>query len=466
MGQFKYTKGEKEINKVLKMNQIISKETHDSMANTRAAADSCIAESEKLLRSLGMGAKVDKAKREAHTAAQNAEFKYKPEIKSWDSLVTDANAMIPESIKLEDILTPAEIENAFQELDEINEAFSRKTSIVNKTDLIFLAIATALQVTKSLLYPYVAQKTGYGDSFNPDNRLAHNDKVIEKAHKNANDAFKIKHQKRNPNGYWINMVYQTVPYDAIKGSASVGLGMSGVNHRLKTLGHDPILGWLFGTANILTDTITLNNFSTYRVTRNPLVITPNKIDPVTLLAECMEMIKGDKMNLPAALFTQAAHLKSDVYTKKGLPVPILGTFNESFATELYKNQYDALCLARDAKYIAGSAGITLLIDMIIGLVHSLFYNPDRDGEKSLYQVRTRKILLISNTLASSSSVISACITQNPKNLDIGGLLVTAMHLFSDIRFMAKVKKEYVEGEIDKKLQAELNELDALYESMV
>ena len=189
MGQFKYTKEEKEINKVLKMNQIISKETLDSMANARNSADSCIAESEKLLRSIGMGAKVDKAKREAHTAAQNAEFKYKPEIKSWDSLVTDANAMIPESIKLEDILTPAEIENAFQELDEINEAFSKKTSIINKTDLIFLAIATALQVTKSLLYPYVAQKTGYGDSFNPDNRLAHNDKVIEKAHKNLRQSY-------------------------------------------------------------------------------------------------------------------------------------------------------------------------------------------------------------------------------------------------------------------------------------
>lgn len=466
MGKFKYTKGEQEINKVLKMNQMISKETYESMSDTRAVADSCIAESEKLLRSFGMGAEVDKTKREAHTAAQNAKFTYKPEPRAWDTLVTESDAMIPEPVVLEDILTSAEIESAFKELDEINAAFSRKTSIINKTDLIFLAIATALQVIKSLLYPYIAQKAGYGDSFNPENRFDHNDKVIEKAHKSSNDAFKSKHQKRNPNGYWINMVYQTVPYDAIKGSASAGLGMSGVNHRVKTLGHDPILGWLFGTANILTDTITLNNFSTYRVTRNPLAITPNMIDPVTLLAECMEMIKGDKMNLPAALFTQAAHLKSDVYTKKGLPVPILGTFNESFATELYKNQYDALCLVRDAKFIAGSAGITLLIDMIISLVHSLFYNADRDGEKSLYEVRTKKILLISNAIASTSSVIATCITQNPKNLDIGGLIVTVMHLFSDIRFMAKVKKEYIEGEIDKKLQAELDELDVLYKSMI
>ena len=81
MGKFKYTKGEQEINKVLKMNQMISKETYESMSDTRAVADSCIAESEKLLRSFGMGAEVDKTKREAHTAAQNAKFTYKPEPK-------------------------------------------------------------------------------------------------------------------------------------------------------------------------------------------------------------------------------------------------------------------------------------------------------------------------------------------------------------------------------------------------
>lgn len=170
------------------------------------------------------------------------------------------------------------------------------------------------------------------------------------------------------------------------------------------------------------------------------------------------------MNLPAALFTCTFEV-GRIY-KKGLPVPILGAFNESFVTELYKNQYDALCLARDMKFIAGSAGITLLIDMVISLVHSLFYNADRDGEKSLYQVRTRKILLISNTLASTSSVIAACITQNPKSLDLGGFPVTVMHLFRDTHFMEKVKKEYVEGEIDKKLQAEWDELDALYKSMI
>ena len=170
------------------------------------------------------------------------------------------------------------------------------------------------------------------------------------------------------------------------------------------------------------------------------------------------------MNLPAAIFSEAIHMKSDFFTKRGLPVPVLSTFNESFATELYNSQYDALCLLRDLKFAGGSASISVLFDIIIGLVHNVF-NPNKD-EKKLYEVRTRKILLISNVIASSSSVIAACITKNPKQLDIGGLLTTTAHLFFDLRFIAKIKKEFFETEIQKRLQVEIDNLDDLYNAML
>lgn len=463
MGFFKFTKDEKDVNKVMKMNQDISQEVTDSMADTRKKADSAISESEELLRSLGMGGQVVQAKAKAKTTAQDSEFAYKPEIMSWEDLVNEANGCIPQEVSIEQLLTPSEINSAFREVKQINKEFSRQTGIINKTDLSFLAIATALQTAKSLVYPMIAQKNGYASPFDKSSRSGHS--FFESEHKKSARKFVEEHQKKNPNGYWVNMVYQTVPYDAIKGSKNaLGRGLTGNDHRLRTLGHDPVLGWIFGTMNILTDTITLNTFTTYRVSRNPLVVTPEIVTPMALISETAEMIKGDRMNLPAAIFTEAIHLKSDVYSKCGLPVPVLSTFNESFATELYKSQYDALCMARDMKFITGSAGISLLIDIITGLVHSLFYNPKKDKNKEMYQVRTRKILLISNTIASSSSVIATCITKNPKNLDIGGLLVTLTHLFTDIRFIAKIKQEFVEAETNKRLQAELDELDNLYNS--
>ncbi len=463
MGIFKYTKGEEELNKVIKMNQAMSDETRKMMSDTAAMADSSIAESEALLRSLGMGKQLAQAKQQAKEKAEASPIiEHKPEILSWDTLVKQANAQFPDPVELEDILTPAEINAAFREAEKINAEFSSRTSIGNKTDLSFLMIATALQTAKALIYPYIAQQFGYGDTVDTSQRPDH--KFFEKEHKQAARNFRDKHQANHPNGEWINIAFRSVPYDTIRGSKDVlGVGLTGNDHRLRTLGHDPVLGWIFGTANILTDTMTLNTLQTYRITRTPkMAVTPMQIDPITLLQETYEMIKADKMNLPAAIFAQGAHLKSDVYSKRGLPVPVLSTINESFATELYKSQYDALCFARDAKFVAGSAGISIILDMIIGLIHTLFYDSKKEPDRHLYEVRTKKILLISNMIATSSSVIAACITENPKQLDIGGLLVTIAHLFSDVRFIARVKQEFVESQIQERVQAVLDEVDEMY----
>ena len=77
---------------------------------------------------------------------------------------------------------------------------------------------------------------------------------------------------------WIEVIESGVPYDTIKGTAALGLGIGGTNHRCKTLGHDPILGWVFGTANILTNTMTLSDLRTYRVEKGyvqpPLIPLP------------------------------------------------------------------------------------------------------------------------------------------------------------------------------------------------
>ena len=54
----------------MKLNQQISEEITKDMSETRAAADASIAESEALLRFLGMGKQVDEAKKKAKTVAK------------------------------------------------------------------------------------------------------------------------------------------------------------------------------------------------------------------------------------------------------------------------------------------------------------------------------------------------------------------------------------------------------------
>jgi len=465
VSRFKYSDEEKNLNKILKMNQDVSKSLlNDSeISSTRREADVNIDASIELLRSLGKDVDVEKLSSKIGSKSNSSKLEHQPVMEEWDDIVRQANEHTLTPVVLEDIMSECEIIEAFQELDKINREFSRKTSIINKTDLSFLAIATALQVAKSLIFPYVAEKFHYGESVDKSERLAHNDKSIEQAHRKANDDFRDENLKKHEKGHWINILYQTPAYDITKGSTDLGINMGGAYHRMYTLGHDPILGWVFGTMNILTDVITLNNFQSYRVKRNPMKISKDYVPMGVMFKESYEWIKDDYLNLPAAIFAQAQHLKSDEYTKIGLPMPILSSINEEFASKLYKSNYDTLCLARDLKIVGASFVVSMVIDIIISLIHGLFRN--EDVPKDEFEVRTRKILLISNSIASASTIINAGITSNPKNLDIGSLLNTVTHLFMDIRFISKIKKEFIESEIGCRLQKELDEIDRMYEQI-
>jgi hypothetical protein len=264
----------------------------------------------------------------------------------------------------------------------------------------------------------------------------------------------------------MNIVFNGVPYDVTRGSTNFGIHMEGQYHRLHTLGHDPILGWIFGTINILSDTITLDKeyfFQTFNVCM--------KVGEKRWTSRCarhfafesaIESIREDKNRLPAAIFAQGLHLKSDIFTKTGLQVPLIEAFQPEKASELYKKGYDTLKLLtdnKDALKVANAVAavgfqtvVAILINLIISLVHGLFYDIEKHGDRDLYEAKTRKILSISNAIASTSNLIwvgaNAYIgNENAwKYLDIGGIAVTMHRLISDTQFIRQVKAEFLEKE--------------------
>ena len=104
--------------------------------------------------------------------------------------------------------------------------------------------------------------------------------------------------------------------------------------------------------------------------------------------------------------------------------------------------------------------MSIFINMVVGLVHGLSYDPARDGERKFFEARTRKILLLSNSLASAGNLAFCTVTENLGKLDLGGLIVTAGRLFSDVRFITRLKEEFIEKEIDKSIREELASIDA------
>lgn len=452
MGSYQYTAGEKDVNKVLKYQQEQLNDMAAQLKQGNASLVARIKDSEELLQSLGYTLPQAPRKYVENNAAVPV-----PVTESWDAIVAQAEKQVTDAPELGDFLTEAEFQQAYRDLERIDEEFQKCTGL-NTTDTAVLLVAAALQTLRWVLTPKI------GEPYDPSKRLT--DKEGDAHVKKYKDAFVEKHKRTgsNPGGWaaekksqghrmrqsegktWIEIIESGVPYDTIKGTAALGLGIGGTNHRCKTLGHDPILGWVFGTANILTNTMTLSDLCTYRVEKG--YVQPPLIPLPLLIEETAGRIQADPHLLPAALFRQAVHYASDLFTKEGLPVPLLGSFHETLAGELYASQYDFLCFARDTGLESASAVLSILINMVIGLLHGLYYNEERDGERKLYEVRTRKILLYANMLSAAGNTAVAAFTKDAKLLDIGGLVVTVSRLYTDSRFIARAKEEFIQQYLD------------------
>ena len=470
MGKYKYSDSKKETLKVLKMQEEqltrlesgIAGDAQDGKKDAEDMAD-LRKRMEAQLKKRGITPPPKKTAKPIDTTIRISQDK----IPSWDSIAEQAKESVPEDVAFEDLLTKEEFQFCIDEVQRINDEFSHKTDIKNKKDMSFLMVATALQTARWLIIQKICGDLG--QTIDSDSRLNHNDKSIKDSVKESNKSFQERFKdhghRESTKKYksWEQIIFSSAPFDTIVGSPNFEENLEGKYHRYKTLGHDPILGWIFGTANFITDTCTLSNFNSYRISREGTPHFSEHTNLATIFYEVFDSTKEDWLRLPAGVFAEFVHLKSDAFTKLGLPVPILEIFSESLAGDLYKSQYDSLCLLKDLKIVGQQAGFSILINMIIGLIHGLFYDKEKDGDRKLYEVRTRKILSISNALASAGNIAYAVGTEDWRKLDVGGILVTLYRLFTDVRFITKMKKDFVETEMDKVLADEIKELDSYFE---
>lgn len=355
-------------------------------------------------------------------------------------------------------------------LNRLENDFEEGSSLGLK-DIPFLVVATSLQLLRIYLLPQIQE------SFKDSDRLDHNDPKIKQMEREKIEAYKKEHSdwksvksKKNYRSWQEIAFTRKVPYDATRhsGDGFNGINMHGSLHRVKTLGHDPILGWIFGTANILTDSITVTPeyelgekklpipwVQTYSVDMGSNFCWKERISTPGMFADSFESTQEDWHRLAAALFAQGLHLASDEYTKAGLPIPFLSTIAPEEAYKIYSKGIDYLHLT-DKLQIVGktikSASQAIAINQIIGFLHTLLYNPNTDRDQQLYSIRTRKIILLSNTIATASDVIQTAMRAYNgdesalKNFDFGGFIVTIYRLITDIAFIQEIRDKFVFGE--------------------
>ena len=383
--------------------------------------------------------------------------------KNSDSILQDMDSIIQENLRVADVAHNAEII-----IKNLDEEFEAQTKLRGK-DISFLFFATALQCVRQYLLTDFKERLGHDeaekgvlgkDKFDPHDLKARKEAGLETRH----------HKWYQPS--LEEIILHPVPFDTTKGGKNFGdlnpfPGAGKLGHRATTLGHDPILGWIFGTDNITTSTITGWNMQSFHVSSKTgsgggdflqYHASTSKVLSYTFDALLYQGMEG-KMKVGTSLIKEGIHLASDINSKKSLPIPIISTFDPKLASSLADYGLDMANIATVGK----QASLALAINMIIAMIHRLSFNEEKDGDKKLYEVRTHKVITYSNVIASASNVMAVAIgsaigyaTDNPdlikksvSKLDIGGLAVTLIRLINDKKFIQQVKQEFILNEFEK-----------------
>lgn len=341
-------------------------------------------------------------------------------------------------------------ENTTRILDDATTEFNGLTSILNKKDIPFFIFSIILQcgvkyymkVLREMSDKELAQKTPF-----------HCD---EKSGRLGNTYYTSREE----------IISNPVPFDAIqkehnnkwyKDNGQIVPGFSGFNHRATALGHDPLLGLVIGTANIMTSTITRNDFVSWYINTIPhsriakngreyfayLDTICDRADTIEIFRNIVNRVQQEGkegwITLGTALLKEIVHLFSDLPSKQGLPFPVISTFSPKLARTL------SLYGLNTSTITQGSIA-TMFINWLIGFLHGLCRSKYED--ERLYMVRTRKIIMYSDTFSTVSDIGYSMFTaymgdkNTMRKFDLGGYLVTLYQICYSSNVISEIEREF------------------------
>ena len=236
-----------------------------------------------------------------------------------------------------------------------------------------------------------------------------------------------------------------VPYDRIQDAAGSYIpGMGGATHRFQSLGHDPVLGFVFGVLDILRGTLTGFSY-THLLGKHAFIVA----GPVG---------QQESVGLIEALLTHIGHLISDVATKAGLPAPLMpllqildvGSFGPKgrtiaqIARWMYTQGYDL------RHFVVGGltpAVIEMVLRAFIMLRHYLEH-----GESKLVignDPKYRSMLLVAHALAAAGNAGKVSLLQgNPLAINMAQWIALFRYLLPTVKYQvfdrARLKLEHIE----------------------
>lgn len=371
-------------------------------------------------------------------------------IKALDNTISSLDDIQKETKRLHSIAI-----NTTNILTDLDEEFSKRTSL-GWQDIKFLFAATALQCIRIYVINTLTKVQPAGAGNVKENFLH---KIQGKLLGTLNDGVPL-----SPAPYYAPLMQictaRGVPYDATRFKDINHGFFKEANHRFATFGHDPIVGLIVGTSNILTNTITCRSKGPLPVPitchveydmdlKNPCI--GDVCSTIEALKAAAYRIDNDAVSIVAALIKQIIHIGTDLYTPCGIQIPGANLILDNrYAEELTK-----YVSAGDFIKIGVSYQIFNLINMFISSLHMLTCQSTSHRDKELHHVKTMKILEYSNIIATGSNVIINAVRfyfgdgKALKDIDFAGLIGTIMMLVRNDEIKRKIKREFIFGEYER-----------------
>lgn len=373
-------------------------------------------------------------------------------VRPWNEILDEANRFVDGKCNIESIFTEEELAQNKEVIRMINEEFNQIHRL-DKVDVAIGALAGMVGAAVDMLMVGIPQKTSEGLKAGPLSNFI-------RAYFDSNFP-EAEMQKL------ANSKVSKVPFDAQDNRHTTIRveGLSAYYHRLLQLGHDPILGFVFGVAYILTGRMT----------------TIDKTGKI--VSQVMENYADRKeTEIFKALAKQIAHFKSDITTSMGLPAPFMSLFNllqfgnigeyDQTIAEIVQGMYYE---GYDFIHFCSMAVPAMLVEVIVRIGYAFKRIGEGHAVKDSIPVSLNRekhpklatMLFLGHSAATAINTGKVAFTENPMAINYPQWIAFTKYSYSQLKWAIiekpAMKDAYVTGKIYEELKEVFDEVDNTFE---
>lgn len=434
---------EQEINKVLVHHDMMLKEIQEKRKQTLQFDTSA---AEKILKSRGY----DLPQWKDSVAPLNK--RRVVVVRPWNEILEEADKFVVGECEIESIFTEEELQQNKEVVRLMNEEFNQIHHL-DKVDVVIGALAGMVGAAVDILMVGIPEKTPEGLKAGPLSNY-------------IRDYFDRKFPEEEMQKL-ANSKESKVPFDAQDNRHTTIRveGLSAYYHRLLQVGHDPVLGFVFGVADILTGRMT----------------TIDKTGKV--VSQVMENYADRKeTEIFKALAKQIAHFKSDVTTSMGLPVPFMSLFNilqfgnigeyDQTIAEIVQGMYYE---GYDFIHFCSMSIPTMLVEVIVRMGYAFKRINEGHAIKDSIPVSLNRekhpklatMLFLGHSAATAVNAGKVAFTENPMAINYAQWIAFTKHSYSQLKWAVMEKPAmrdaYVTGKIYEEMKEVFDEVGNTFE---